>query len=56
MIKTLYGRMTKIFEYVNKFLKNSELKSEIDESEKEYHILGSCPESLFNCENCEEIF
>ena len=27
-----------------------------DESEKEHHILGACPESIFNCENCEEMF
>jgi hypothetical protein len=26
---------------------------EIDESGKEYHILLGCPESYFNCENCE---
>jgi hypothetical protein len=29
---------------------------EIDEFEKEYHVLGACPETLFNCENCEEMF
>ena len=29
---------------------------EVDESEKELHILRSCPDSLFNCDNCERVF
>ena len=29
---------------------------EIDEDEKEYHILATCPFSIFNCEKCEEMF
>jgi hypothetical protein len=29
---------------------------EVDEKEKEKHILEACPNSLFNCDNCEEEF
>jgi hypothetical protein len=29
---------------------------EVDESEKELHILKVCPAALFNCDNCEEEF
>jgi hypothetical protein len=29
---------------------------EVDEKEKEKHILRACPDSLFNCDKCEEVF
>ena len=29
---------------------------EVYEREKEFHILRACPKSLFNCDNCEEVF
>ena len=29
---------------------------EVDENEKELHILRACPDSLFNCDKCEEVF
>jgi hypothetical protein len=29
---------------------------EVDEKEKELHILRECSDALFNCDNCEEEF
>ena len=29
---------------------------EVDKSEEEFHILRACPFSVFNCDNCEEVF
>ena len=29
---------------------------EIDEKEKEFHILRTCPDAFFNCDICEENF
>ncbi len=55
----------KVFEYENAFKHLEEcLKKEfcdycgveVYEREKEFHILRACPESLFNCDNCEEVF